>query len=114
MRAANPFVILAFLSFCNLPACPPSPGPQPPPPPDAADATSPTVDAADPSSLESQACAAMVRLGCVVLPTCASTIKHINSMPAQFDRIDVSCVIAATSYTMLPSCGVASCQVSDR
>ena len=97
--------------------CTPLPGPVPLP--DSGDATTPIVDAEpsppldDGSSPEARACVAMTRLGCVVLPTCAATIRHINQLPTQFDHIDTACIIAARTYGELPKCGVTSCNPGD-
>lgn len=92
---------LSVAAIVLLTACPPSPVA---PSADASDGSTPSfVDAAPtlrdalpsldaPSTPEDIACAAMAKVGCTVLPDCATTIRKINSDPKHFVSVNVACL----------------------
>lgn len=87
-------VVLPLAGGALLTACPQTP-PQPPPVPDASDAAPVFVDGAPPPTACALACADMVQVGCVQLPSCPVVLanaEHMRLIPNPLNgRMPLTC-----------------------
>jgi hypothetical protein len=104
-RTAFPLAAFAAVGVFAA-ACPPNP--QTAPGPDAADAfipPAPPASAPDATIIDcTSACAAMARVGCLVLSDCAQVVCAINA-DSKFKHYDLACLTHVLVRSDVVACG---------